>query len=172
MRITVRIAIVLALPPALARCAPSHQPETSAQTAPATTVSVPDPKPENAPEEPSAAADGGARRAAVELPSGVRIEDLRTGDGKSAEPNSRVSLHYVGTLTDGTVFDSSRKRNQPFEVQLGQGALIKGFEEGLVGMRVGGIRRIVIPPELGYGDQARANIPAHSTLVFEIELLN
>ncbi|MCK6537891.1 MAG: FKBP-type peptidyl-prolyl cis-trans isomerase [Polyangiaceae bacterium] len=83
----------------------------------------------------------------------------------------RVRLHYVGTLEDGSVFDSSRQRGTPFEAQLGQGQLIKGFEEGIAGMRVGGLRRLIIPPELGYGERGTGNIPPGSILIFEVELL-
>ncbi len=80
-------------------------------------------------------------------------------------------LHYDGTLSDGTMFDSSRKRGQPFEVELGRNHLIPGFERGVIGMRPGGKRRVVVPPELGYGTQRSANIPPSSILIFEIELL-
>ncbi|MCE7893505.1 MAG: FKBP-type peptidyl-prolyl cis-trans isomerase [Myxococcales bacterium] len=88
-----------------------------------------------------------------------------------AEPGKRVRLHYVGTLEDGTVFDSTRERGTPFEAELGKGHLIKGFEEGVAGMKVGGVRRLTIPPELGYGERAMAKIPANATLIFEVELL-
>lgn len=104
-------------------------------------------------------------------PSGLRVEELRAGSGEAAEPGKRVRVHYVGTLEDGTVFDSTRERGTPFEVELGKGHLIKGFEEGVAGMRVGGVRRLTIPPELGYGQRPVAKIPAGATLVFEVELL-
>ncbi|MBX3131371.1 MAG: FKBP-type peptidyl-prolyl cis-trans isomerase [Polyangiaceae bacterium] len=83
----------------------------------------------------------------------------------------RVSVHYTGTLLDGTVFDSTRER-APFTVPLGKGMLIRGFEDGVTGMRRGGLRRITIPPHLGYGERATGKIPPGSTLVFEVELLD
>jgi FKBP-type peptidyl-prolyl cis-trans isomerase len=164
-------AIALAFAVAQVRCAASKQPDGSKNTAPATTLDVPEPAPEKTPEEPAPESDAAPRSRIVELSGGVRIEDLKVGSGAAVEPNHRIRVHYVGTLTDGSVFDSSRGRNQPFEVQLGKGYLIKGFEQGMLGMRVGGIRRVEIPPELGYGSQAHAQIPANSTLIFEIELL-
>jgi FKBP-type peptidyl-prolyl cis-trans isomerase FkpA len=103
--------------------------------------------------------------------SGLRIEEVRPGTGALAEPGHRVRMHYHGTLEDGTVFDSSRDRGVPFEFALGGGQVIKGFEEGVTGMRVGEVRRLTIPPELGYGATARGAIPANATLIFEIELL-
>ncbi len=99
---------------------------------------------------------------------GLRIEELRAGDGEVVEAHHTVMMHYVGTLTDGTVFDSTRERG-PFTASLKH--LIRGFAEGVIGMRVGGMRRITIPPELGYRDAVRATIPAGSTLIFEVELL-
>lgn len=83
-----------------------------------------------------------------------------------------VSVNYTGTLTDGTKFDSSYDRNQPFDFQLGAGQVIKGWDQGVAGMKVGGKRKLVIPPGLGYGAQANGKIPANSTLIFEVELLS
>lgn len=102
---------------------------------------------------------------------GLRVEDLVVGQGEEAREGDRVVVHYDGTLTDGTTFDSSRKRGTPFEVVLGKGHLIPGFERGVLGMRAGGRRRVVIPPELGYGTQRTGTIPPGSVLVFEIELV-
>jgi FKBP-type peptidyl-prolyl cis-trans isomerase len=138
---------------------------------PRTTVIVPSPSAE--PGEGSSDAAPPERSARdVVTPSGLRVQELREGSGAMAEPGRRVRLHYVGTLEDGSVFDSSRARNQPFDVELGRGQLIKGFEEGVSGMRVGGLRRLVIPPELGYGDRgAGSKVPPNATLVFEVELL-
>lgn len=105
--------------------------------------------------------------------TGLQYQDLTVGTGVEAKTGNSVTVHYVGTLEDGTKFDSSRDRNEPFELTLGAGGVIQGWEEGLIGMRVGGIRKLVIPPDLGYGSQAVGDvIPANATLVFEIELLS
>ena len=98
--------------------------------------------------------------------------DTVVGKGPAAKTGDTVSVHYVGTLTDGKEFDSSRKRNQPFVFTLGQGRVIKGWDQGVVGMKVGGKRKLVIPPVLAYGDRAMGPmIPAGSTLNFDIELV-
>jgi FKBP-type peptidyl-prolyl cis-trans isomerase len=98
--------------------------------------------------------------------------DEVVGTGDEAVSGKTVSVNYVGTLTDGTKFDSSYDRNQPFDFQLGGGQVIKGWDQGVVGMKVGGKRKLVIPPDLGYGATANGKIPANSTLIFEIELLS
>jgi FKBP-type peptidyl-prolyl cis-trans isomerase FkpA len=104
--------------------------------------------------------------------SGLTYEELVVGDGETAAIGQTVSVHYTGWLSDGTRFDSSRDRNEPFEFPLGAGYVIRGWDEGVQGMRVGGVRRLTIPPELGYGAQGAGEaIPPHATLVFEIELL-
>ncbi|MCA9599396.1 MAG: FKBP-type peptidyl-prolyl cis-trans isomerase [Myxococcales bacterium] len=103
---------------------------------------------------------------------GLVIETLSSGSGARAVPGTRVAVHYVGTLEDGTVFDSSRERGTPFEFELGRHHVIEGFERCVDGMQVGEIRRATIPPELGYKDRARGKIPANATLIFEIELLD
>jgi protein-disulfide isomerase len=103
----------------------------------------------------------------------LQITDLVVGQGQAAAGGDRVSVHYVGTLLDGTEFDSSRKHNRPFSFTLGGGQVIKGWDQGVVGMRVGGRRRLVIPPQLGYGDRGAGGlIPPGATLVFDIELLS
>ncbi len=101
----------------------------------------------------------------------LKIEDLKTGTGAVAEPGHTVTVHYTGWLTDGKKFDSSRDRGKPFRFVLGAGQVIKAWDQGVAGMRVGGVRRLTVPPELGYGDRAVGPIPAGSTLVFEVELL-
>lgn len=101
----------------------------------------------------------------------LKIEDLKVGDGTEAKIGSTISVNYLGTLTDGTKFDSSYDRSQPFEFTLGQGQVIQGWDQGIAGMKVGGKRRLTIPPSLAYGDQATGPIPANSTLIFEVELL-
>ncbi|WXB20312.1 FKBP-type peptidyl-prolyl cis-trans isomerase [Pendulispora albinea] len=101
------------------------------------------------------------------------MSDLRPGDGKEARRGDTVRVHYVGTLADGTEFDSSRRRDTPLEFQLGTNAVIKGFDTAIVGMKLGGLRRVTIPPELGYGAKGSPpKIPANATLVFEIELVD
>lgn len=102
----------------------------------------------------------------------LEITDLRKGTGAVAERGKTVVVHYRGTLTDGTEFDSSRKHGSPFSFALGAGHVISGWEQGVLGMRVGGRRRLVIPPHMAYGSQGAGNvIPPHATLVFEVELL-
>ena len=103
--------------------------------------------------------------------SQLKAEDTLIGGGDVAEPGDRVTVNYVGHFVDGTVFDSSVVRNEPFQFVLGSGLVIKGWDEGVVGMRVGGKRTLTIPPELGYGSSANGPIPGNSTLVFDIELL-
>ena len=102
----------------------------------------------------------------------LEIEDLQVGDGEEAVPGKTVVVHYVGTLTDGSVFDSSRSRVEPFEFILGAGRVIEGWDQGVDGMKVGGKRKLVIPPDLGYGTRGAGGvIPPNATLIFEVELL-
>jgi len=105
--------------------------------------------------------------------SGLKYEDLVEGDGPLAQAGQRVSVHYTGWLTDGTQFDSSVARNDPFQFALGKGMVIRGWDEGVAGMKVGGKRKLTIPPQLGYGAQGAGGvIPPNATLVFEVELLD
>ena len=102
----------------------------------------------------------------------LKIEHLVQGDGPSPEQGDYVSVHYVGTLMDGTEFDSSRKRGTPFEFPLGEGRVIKGWDIGVAQLQVGGKAVFIIPPELGYGSRGAGNvIPPNATLKFEVELL-
>jgi len=102
----------------------------------------------------------------------LKIEDLRVGTGAEAVSGKNVTVHYVGTLTTGSKFDSSRDRNQGFQFRLGAGQVIKGWDQGVAGMKIGGLRKLTIPPELGYGARGFPPvIPANSTLIFEVELL-
>lgn len=105
-------------------------------------------------------------------PSGLIIEELVAGTGATAAAGQRVSVHYTGWLTTGMKFDSSKDRNDPFEFRLGAGQVIRGWDEGVQGMKVGGSRKLTIPPELAYGARGAGGvIPPHATLVFEVELL-
>jgi FKBP-type peptidyl-prolyl cis-trans isomerase len=102
----------------------------------------------------------------------LEINDLVVGKGAEAKSGDTVKVHYVGTLTNGDKFDSSRDRGQPFVFELGKGRVIKGWDEGVVGMKEGGKRKLTIPPHLGYGARGAGDkIPPNSTLVFEVELL-
>lgn len=101
------------------------------------------------------------------------IEDLKVGTGPEAVAGKNVTVHYVGTLTNGSKFDSSRDRGTGFAFRLGAGMVIQGWDKGVAGMKVGGMRKLTIPPELGYGAQGFPPvIPPNSTLVFEVELLS
>ena len=102
--------------------------------------------------------------------SGLKITELVIGDGQEATPGTNVSVNYRGTLDDGKEFDSSYGRG-PFEFSLGAGMVIKGWDEGVAGMKVGGKRELIIPPELGYGSRGIGPIPPNSVLIFEVELL-
>jgi FKBP-type peptidyl-prolyl cis-trans isomerase len=102
----------------------------------------------------------------------LQIEDLREGAGTEARAGNTVSVHYVGTLTDGKKFDSSRDRGKAFSFKLGAGQVIKGWDQGVAGMKTGAMRRLTIPPHLAYGDRGFPPvIPPGSTLVFEVELV-
>ena len=119
---------------------------------------------------PTPGAPGGA---AVTLPGGLGVKDVTLGTGAAVKKGDTVNVHYVGTLTDGKEFDSSRKRGQPFSFEVGAGSVIKGWDAGLVGMKVGGRRKLTIPSDLAYGDRGMAgSIPPKATLLFDIELVS
>jgi FKBP-type peptidyl-prolyl cis-trans isomerase len=101
----------------------------------------------------------------------VEIEDIKEGTGEPAKTGDLVAVHYTGTLKDGSKFDSSRDKGEPFIFTLGQGKVIQGWEQGIAGMKPGGRRKLTIPPSLGYGSTARPKIPANSTLLFDVELI-
>ncbi len=99
------------------------------------------------------------------------IDDIKVGEGEEVKTGDTVAVHYIGTLQDSTEFDNSKKRGEPFEFTVGGGQVIKGWDEGLVGMKVGGQRVLVIPPEKAYGERGIGPIPPNATLVFAIELI-
>ena len=104
--------------------------------------------------------------------SGLQYEDVTVGTGRQAASGDTVTVHYTGWLANGTKFDSSRDRNEPFSFRLGVGQVIKGWDEGVGTMRVGGTRKLTIPPALGYGARGAGGvIPPNATLTFEVELL-
>ena len=104
--------------------------------------------------------------------SKTKIVDLRAGTGAEAKAGDRVTVHYTGTLIDGTKFDSSRDRGQPFSFTLGRGQVIAGWDQGVAGMKVGGQRKLTIPPEEGYGARGAGNvIPPNATLEFDVEMV-
>lgn len=153
----------------------------------------PDPNPPNGPvagvqattPTPVPGADdfnNGANLKPVTFPDGLQVRDVKVGTDQVVKKNDAVSIQYTGWLADGTKFDSSRDRNTPFDVTIGQGQVIPGWDEGVPGMKVGGIRRLTIPAALGYGDQGApqgcgtasgqpCTIPPGATLVFLIELV-
>ncbi len=104
--------------------------------------------------------------------SELKIDDVKIGDGSEAVAGKTVKVHYTGTLENGEKFDSSKDRGDPFSFKLGAGQVIKGWDQGVAGMKVGGVRKLVIPPSLGYGSRQVGPIPANSTLLFEVELLD
>jgi peptidylprolyl isomerase len=108
---------------------------------------------------------------AVASPTGLRWKDFEPGAGASPKHGQTVIVHYTGRLADGTVFDASREHGGVFKFRLGMGEVIKGWDEGVATMKPGGVRRLVVPPDLGYGSRGSGKIPPDSTLVFDIELL-
>ena len=104
--------------------------------------------------------------------SGLQYEEIKVSSGATAKAGNLVSVHYTGWLTDGNKFDSSKDRNEPFDFNLGAGQVIKGWDEGVQGMQVGGVRKLTIPAALGYGARGAGGvIPPNATLIFEVEFL-
>lgn len=141
--------------------------DTNIQLAQSAVVTVGDGKDEKT-ELRNALLEGTNQNGTVEK---LIIDDVVVGGGAEAKTGDTVSVHYVGTLPNGQEFDNSNKRGEPFEFTIGEGRVIKGWEEGVVGMKVGGKRILVIPSDLAYGDSGYGPIPAKATLVFSIELL-
>ena len=108
----------------------------------------------------------------ITTPSGLKYTDIVVGEGVSPKPGQNVTVHYTGTLTNGKKFDSSRDRGTPFNFPIGKGRVIKGWDEGVLTMKIGGRRELVIPSHLAYGSQEiEGLIPANSTLIFDVELI-
>lgn len=136
-------------------------PAAAASTQPAQQTPQPQPPQQQKPADPPPVPDSGE----------VTKTDVKVGSGKEAKPGDTVEVHYTGTLVDGTKFDSSKDRGQPFSFTIGSGQVIKGWDIGVAGMKEGGSRKLVIPPSLAYGNRTKGTIPANSTLNFEIELV-
>ena len=122
-----------------------------------------------------AACGGGNSSDSGTSPSGggsLVVEDLVVGTGATAAAGDTVTVHYIGTFTNGSKFDSSYDRNQPFAFRIGAGQVITGWDQGVPGMKIGGKRRLTIPLELAYGSRGQGTIPPNTTLVFEIDLLS
>lgn len=121
-----------------------------------------------------AAGSSGLSGGVVTLPSGLKYEDLRVGEGPVADNGMKAQVHYTGWLTDGTQFDSSLNSGRPYPFQIGAGSVIRGWDIGIRGMKVGGKRKLTIPSELGYGaaGYGGGQIPPNATLIFEVELVD
>ncbi|HEY89320.1 MAG TPA: FKBP-type peptidyl-prolyl cis-trans isomerase [Thermoflexia bacterium] len=116
---------------------------------------------------------GGSKEKVITTDSGLQYVELKVGAGESPVMGDTVVVHYIGWLADGTKFDSSVDRGEPFDFQIGMGRVISGWDEGVATMKVGGNRKLIIPPELAYGaDGIGEVIPPNATLVFEVELLD
>jgi FKBP-type peptidyl-prolyl cis-trans isomerase len=148
----------------------STTPSTSATIGTTTTAKAPATETSTAPATPASSAKPAGRLTA----SGLRIEDLQEGTGAMAEKGRHIEVHYTGWLADGSKFSSSRDSGRPYPFTLGAAEVIPGWDEGIPGMKIGGKRRLTIPPQLAYGSQGTPGgpIPPNATLVFEIELID
>jgi peptidylprolyl isomerase len=174
------LAITFAASLALAACGSSDSNNASKTASPPTGGVKPGASATaNQPAAPTQATDGNApgipplSQPIQTTASGLRYMDEKVGGGASPKSGQHVTVHYTGWLTNGTKFDSSRDRNQPFAFAIGQGQVIKGWDEGVLAMKVGGNRRLIIPAALAYGPSGRPpTIPANSTLIFDVELIS
>jgi len=165
MRITTKTLWVAVL--VLAGCAAKKKQSTASTTSAPTTKAEQPPVAAPAAPAPTPGKDGW-----VKLSSGLQYKDKKAGSGAEAKSGQDISVLYKGWLDNGKVFDASSKHGgEPFSFSLGAGGVIRGWDEGVQGMKVGGVRELKIPPELGYGDQELPSIPAGSTLHFEVHLL-
>lgn len=114
---------------------------------------------------------GSSGEKVITTDSGLKYIDQKEGSGEAAKAGDKVHVHYTGWLKDGKKFDSSRDRGQPFQFELGAGRVIKGWDEGIAGLKVGGKRKLMIPPQLAYGNRKVGPIPPNSELIFEVELV-
>jgi peptidylprolyl isomerase len=158
--------------------APAEQPAPEATIAPEATAATDAPAATPAADAAPAPAGAGPQQIdpskITTTASGLKYADLKVGTGAEATSGKQVSVHYTGWLQNGTKFDSSRDRGEPLQLTLGAGQVIPGWEEGLTGMKVGGQRQLIIPPDLAYGEQGAGGgvIPPTATLIFEVELVN
>jgi FKBP-type peptidyl-prolyl cis-trans isomerase len=168
--------LVMALPIALAAvgCEPSQPPAVEAPAAPPTEVqseAVEESTQEDAAVEAARTLGTPSENEIVTTESGLRYIDISVGEGEAAKAGDTAVVHYTGWLVNGTKFDSSVDRGEPFSFPLGAGRVIRGWDEGVDGMMVGGVRKLIVSPELGYGSRSIGPIPPDSTLIFEVQLL-
>ena len=168
-----RLILLVALPATMfvaAACGSDDDDETVPGTASATTAAERTPTP--SPSKTTTSSTGAITLTnPTTTASGLKYEDIVVGTGASPKNGQRVTVHYTGTFLDGKKFDSSRDRGQPFNFVIGNGNVIKGWDEGVLTMKVGGKRNLEIPPALGYGSRDYGPIPGNSTLLFEVELI-
>jgi peptidylprolyl isomerase len=154
-------------------CSPKEEPNVTQNPPPPSTTPIggggaPEPSKSEPPKTETKPLDTSKM---TKTASGLMYEDVVIGKGETPKPGQEVAVHYTGTLTNGTKFDSSLDRGEPIRFPLGAGRVIKGWDEGIASMKVGGKRKLVIPPELGYGSQDMGDIPPNSTLLFDVELV-